>query len=268
MSLFQLNTLGADELRRAVRPVVPPAAFEHLMQVDAQRFSGNGESEDELRVILDPITSELHVRIPAEPVGGDYALSLDLEEAGAGQLRLGFIIINDLTGPRFNIDRTPDGALTLLGTASRNLDAEQDAMAAGLGPCQVRRGLRMFGQFLPRLEAFARRLGYVAIVLEPLTYHNAVMYERHGFAYITGRKLMTTIDDAFQPDGALHHALDDATPFRRTGGHSQPRARSWAIHDHILEVLRPDLHLDLQMVKVIGQHAGVQTFGPGPDSKA
>ena len=255
MSLMLINTMEPADRDAWVHDLIPPMLFENLANLSEP-------INQPVRSLVDPVTGELHVRVPAQRVDGDYALSLDLEEAGAGQLRLGFIIINDLASPRFCIDRMEGGKLTLLGTAGRNLDAERAAMTAGLGPCQVRKGLRLFGQLLPRLEAFAKRLGYVAFVLDPLTYHNAIMYERYGFAYITGKKRMHEIDDAFGPEGILTSGLDGSTAFRQPQARATARGRSWAIHDGILDRLEPDLYLNLEMVKVIGQHAQHLTFSP------
>ena len=260
MGLMRLAAQQRETVVETYRRLIPQRAFEAVQQMDliGDDVSAGAEGRA-FRIITQP-THEAHLRVPARRVGGDFAFSLDLEEAGAGQLRLSFIVINDLAAPRYDIDVDAAGNLTLLGTAGRNLDAELAAMHAGLGPCQVRKGLRMFAELLPRLESFAQQHGYVAIVLEPLTYHNAVMYENYGFAYVRGHKRMQMIDAAFSPGGALHQAMDGSTPFRQPQAAGDARGRSWAIHDGVLEHLDGDTHLNMEMVKVVGQMAKQHTF--------
>lgn len=257
---MRLANKDRDTIVTTYRGLIPERAFEVPIQMGLIPKDTSVEAEGKSYRILTEPSHEVRIRVPTQRTTGDFALSLDLEEAGAGQLRLSFIVINDLSGPRFDIDIDTNGNLTLLGTASRNYPAEAAALRAGLGPCQVRRGLKMFSMMLPKIEAFAAEQGYVAIVLEPLTYHNAVMYERYGFAYVRGRKRMTQINRAFKPGGILHAAMNDSTPFRRPELCDDPRGRSWAIHDGILEKLDGQSHLDNEMVKVIGQHANQITF--------
>lgn len=258
MSLFHLNALPVAQKQARYIRLVPPHIFGHLQSFAPERCSPS----QQFRAIAERGQGQACIRVPAHRYGRDYCFSLDLEEAGGGQLELGFIIINDLAGPRFNIDVDDDGKLTLLGTASRNLREEQRAMEAGLGPCQVRRGLRVFVDLLPRLERFAAQWGYVAIKLSPLTYHTAIMYEHHGFSYLAGHRRMKQIDAAFAPGGPLAKALDGSTPFRQPHQAATPRGRSWAIHDGILQHLDGDPGFDLQMVKVIGKTAQQFTFTP------
>ena len=134
-------------------------------------------------------------------------------------------------------------------------------MAAGLAPAQSRVSLRASGTVLAQLEAFLATLGHRAYFLEPLTYASAWVFERRGFAYVRGHKLMDDINKEFQPGGNLHRALDGSTPFRRPENWGTVRGRAWAIHDGILAVLDSTWN-GLRMVKRIGQHAGVETF-PG-----
>jgi acetoin utilization protein AcuC len=260
MSFARLAQQPPHDQARRLRRVIPQRCFEHLGRVDPQRYGPSGEADAAFMGVVDPLASEAHLRAPAEKHDRDYALSLDLGDAGGGQLELGFIVINDLLAPRFDIDVDEKGNPTLLGTATRNLPEERRALEAGLGPCQVRRGLRIFAELLPNMEALAAELGYVAIHLEPLTYHNAVMYENYGFAYMTGRKRMKAIDAAFAPGGVLRKACDGSTTFRRPQHADTARGRSWAIHDGILTELDGDEALEVKMVKVLGQDAGQRTF--------
>jgi hypothetical protein len=259
MSLLRANMLDPVAKRRFYGRLVPPRCWEHLAQIDAG-LAGGVDNLDAFRLIAPVDRAEVHLRAPATRIGGDYALSLDLEEAGGGQLELSFIVINDLTAQRYNIDVTESGEVTLLGTAGRNLQQELAAMRAGLGPCQVRRGLGLFADLLPALESVAGELGYVAIALEPLTYHNAVMYEHYGFGYIAGRKRMMQINREFAPGGALRKRMDASTPFRMPAMADTARGRSWAIHDGILREFNGAEALEVKMFKVLGQDAGQRTF--------
>ena len=269
MSILHLNRGGAGALRAAAAALVPARCWQHLAALDAARLGGGADNPQALRVIAPTDAPELHLRVPAQRwpapsgAGGDYALSMDLEEAGAGHIELAFLTVNDLTGPRFNIDLDGRGRLTLLGTAGRNLGEEVRALNAGLGPCQVRPGLSVFAELLPALEDFARAWGYVGIVLEPLTYHNAVMYENYGFSYATGRRRMARINEEFRAGGTLAQRLDGRSPFRQPQLAHSARGRSWAIHDGILRDFDGYHRLDLRMVKVIGYHANDRTFDPG-----
>ncbi len=263
MSLAHLRQMPPQAQRRRCAAVVPQRCWDHLA-VLSPRLAGGADNEAAMRVTLPDPGRTLHMRIPAEPFDGDYCLSLDLEDIGAGQLEMGFIIINDLTAPRFNIDRLPDGTPTHFGTAARHYEAELAAMRHGLGPCQVRRGLRMFDQLLPQLEAFMADLGYVSLSLRPLTYHTAVMYERRGFGYVIGRRRMMQINSAFAPGGALARRMDLSTPFRDPSSTHTPRGRSWAIHDGILEHLDGDHSFEMQMFKLPGVDANQHTFALDP----
>jgi hypothetical protein len=132
-------------------------------------------------------------------------------------------------------------------------------MLAGLAPGQMRPGLRASRLVFTHLETFLATLGHQAYFLEPLTYASACLFERLGFAYVRGHKLMDDIHAEFQPGGRLHAALDGSSVFRQQHQGGTIRGRAWAIHDGILEAI--DARWDgLRMVKQIGKQAGVTTF--------
>ncbi len=262
MSLHRINQLDEKTRRRLYAQLVPPVIFDHVAALDNGRYAGGADNPHALLVDAPPDLSRVHLGVPATRIDGDYAFWLELEEAGAGQLELAFVIVNDLTTPRFNIDVDEHGRATLLGTSSRNLVEEQRAMQAGLGPCQVRKGLRALTPMLARLEAFARDAGYVAIKLEALTYHVAVIYENAGFAYLSGHRRMTQINAAFASEGPLQQALDGSTPFRNPDLAATARGRAWAIHDGILAALDGNPNLKLELVKVVGHRTDHRTFQP------
>jgi hypothetical protein len=146
-----------------------------------------------------------------------------------------------------------DNCFTTLG---RNIPEETRAMRAGLYPNQACRGLRMFGEFFSIFERFVDSLSMDMIVAEPLTYDNAIRYEKYGFDYLNGRRLMEQIDREFAPGGQLKARLNGSTPFRRPGMESSVHGRSWAIHDGIMD----EPWEDVRIYKLVGVDAAVNTF--------
>jgi hypothetical protein len=132
-------------------------------------------------------------------------------------------------------------------------------MRAGLAPAQVRAGLGFSGEVMQQLDVFLALSARHALSLEPLTYVSAWIFEKRGFAYVRGHKLMDDIHREFQPGGKLHTALDGSTPFRQPEAWRTVRGRAWAVHDGILEAIGEAWH-DLRMIKQVGKHAHVETF--------
>jgi hypothetical protein len=91
--------------------------------------------------------------------------------------------------------------------------------------------------------------------VEPLYYHNAVIFERYGFAYQVGRRWMEAIHTGFQEGGELSQQLDGSNAFRSTRAMSSIRLRSWAIHDGILG----EPFTKVTMYKQIGKSANLST---------
>src|SRR5712691_14018 len=164
----------------------------------------------------------------------DPVLLLDIGMSAFAAPELSLVQVIDPMAPRFGIDRDPDGHDTLLGTASRNLAEEARALGAGLAPGQVRQGLRMLANVLQCMDDFCRLLGRDFYLVEPLFYHSALLYERHGCDYFIGRARMDEIHGGFQRGGVLHACLDGPTPFRQRDFAATVRGRSWAIHDGVL----------------------------------
>lgn len=197
------------------------------------------------------------VRIEVRPPAmTDTVFFAELCDTQFHQMELAFCIICDPAAPRFAVDVTEDGAVNYFTSRGRNLPEELRAMQAGLFPHQTRRGLRLFGEFFALLERFADALGMEMIVAEALSYDNAIRYERYGFDYLTGKRLMQEIDREFRPGGRLFRRLDGSSPFRMPGMEQTVRGRSWAIHDGILD----EPWDEVQIYKMIGVHAGLNTF--------
>ncbi len=172
-----------------------------------------------------------------------------------GQIHVLLYILNDPDAPRFDVDRLPDGTATKFGVLRRNREAELSALQAGLAPGQVRRGLGMLGEAVQAFESFVESLGHDLFFVEPLFYHNAVVFERYGFSYQVGRRRMERIQAGFAPGGHLLMTLDGSSPFRTPEAANSIRMRSWAIHDGILG----ESLTDITMYKVVGKTAGVHT---------
>ena len=172
---------------------------------------------------------------------------------------LNLLLLNDPASARFNTDKDEHGSPTMFGTVRRNLTEESRAKEAGLAPGQVRNSLSASKIVLDQIDTFLATIGQRAYFLEPLTYASAWVFEKRGFAYVRGHKLMATIHQEFQPGGTLHKALDDSSPFRKPTQWDNVRGRAWAIHDGILDTLETNWD-KLRMVKQIGKHAGANTF--------
>ena len=164
-------------------------------------------------------------------------------------------ILNDPASPRFNVDKMPDGSPTQFGIRKRNIEAELAAMKAGLAPGQVRHGLRALRHATEAFEGFITSLGHTLYFVEPLYYHNAVIFERHGYSYQMGRRLMNEIQSGFEEGGALVEKLNGGNPFRSSNAARSIRLRSWAIHDGILG----EPFTNVTMYKHVGVSANINS---------
>lgn len=225
-------------IERYQLPPVTSAAGYNLMQF---RFA-SGSSDVEMRLF--------HKADFPDPI-----LYAHLTDTMNGQIHVLLYILNDPDSPRFDVDKLPDGTPTKFGTLRRNLEAEKAAMQAGLASGQVRHGLRMLGEAIEAFEGFVTTLGHDMYFAEPLYYHNAVIFERYGFAYQMGKRLMDRIQAGFQSGGALSHLLDRSNPFRQPEAQNSIRLRSWAIHDGILG----EPFTNVTMYKHVGKSAGIST---------
>lgn len=229
--------------------------------VDRQRLHGPF-AERLVRITAGEDKPWARIELWAREHDHDPVLLVDVGMSAFGAPELSLVQINDPQAPRYGIDRDDTETDTLLGTASRNLSEEARALSAGLAPGQVRRGLRMIGRVLECMDAFCGLLGCEFYLVEPLFYHSALLYERHGCDYFIGRDHMDEIHAGFQPGGALHARLDDSTPFRRRGSDGSIRGRSWAIHDGVLGAPF-GAGSAVKMYRVPGRPAQVSTFSGG-----
>jgi hypothetical protein len=260
ISIHAINNLPAGAARRLYRVLLPPAL---LARLGVQPLSWKGANrEEQVRLTARAGSGAVKLSVCPEVGGGDEAVSIELADNNLNGIDLNLLLLNDPASPRFGTDRDPAGEPTLFGTVRRNMAEEQRAMQAGLAPGQIRASLGGSKQVLDHLDAFLTLLGQPAVFLEPLSYASAWVFERRGFAYVRGHKLMLDIQREFQPGGRLHQALDGSTPFRQPQQWRTVRGRAWAIQDGVLEALDTTWN-NLRMVRQVGRHAGVSTFADG-----
>lgn len=256
-SIAELNALPFGVREQLYVRLVPEDLLARFDVDHRTLCDGNGQHL--VRISAPDDTPWARVELRAPDNDRDAVFVVDVTMSAFGVPELAFVQLTDPDAPRFGIDRDESGQDTLLGTASRNLREEARALAAGLAPGQVRRGLGMLRRVLERMDTFCGILGRDFYLVEPLFYHSALLYERQGCDYFIGRDRMDEIHLGFQPGGVLHRRLDDATPFRRRGFEDSVRGRSWAIHDGILGSVWDGV----KMYRVPGRDAGVATFPGG-----
>jgi len=254
VSAYELNDLPERE-REELLALLVPRLFLDRFSVEPKSFRG---ADGERRVTFTcpkgmPFFQVDFRRNPGDP---DPVYFLDISSSPYGQMEISFVIVNDPDGERYNIDVDEKGRNTHFGTALRNIPEEIRAMRDGLAPGQVRRGLRAMRDLVSCWELFFGKLGYRFFFLEPLGYNSAILYERSGFQYLSGKERMVRVDREFRPGGPLYERLDGSTPFRMPGQGKTVRGRCWAIHDGILG----EPWESPKMYKTIGVNAGVSTF--------
>lgn len=251
-AISQINRLPRDEMEQVYRALIPIEIL-HRFSIDPHTLvDEEGRSLFTCRPGVLHVSLVLHHKWNAK----DPVFYLQLADTPNNQIEIPLFILNDPHSERYNTDRMPDGTPTLFSTMARNIPEEIRAMEAGLAPGQVRRGLGLSSRLISHLEQFVVGIHHDMFHVQPLAYHNAIHFERLGFAYKMGRKRMQEIHRQFQPGGSLFQRLDGSTPFRRPGMEKTVRGRSWAIHDGILD--QP--YDGVTMYKRVGVNAAVATF--------
>lgn len=253
-SLREINFLSPEERERFYVGILPPRLFAYL-GISPQTLCG-ADGLRRIKVIAPEGIGIVRIEVKAHPADPDTAFFLELADTHYGQMELSFCIIADPEATRYFVDKDAAGRDNCFTTLGRNIPEELRAMEAGLFPNQTRRGLHLFGEFFPIFERFVDSLGMEMIVAEPLTYDNAIRYEKYGFDYITGKRLMLEIDQEFRRGGILFGRLDGSNPFRMPGAERTVRGRSWAIHDGIMD----EPWDEVRIYKTVGEHAGIDTF--------
>jgi len=244
-----INKLPENEKREIYSRYIP-----HEL-IDKFNIHDLADKKDLLKFRFAPGSSDAELMLYHEANFPDPILYAHLADNINGQIHVLLYILNDPTSPRFNVDKMPDGSPTQFGIRRRNLEAEVAAMRAGFSPGQVRHGLRILRQAMVVFEEFISGLGHDIYFIEPLYYHNAVIFERYGFSYQMGRRQMNEIQAGFEEGGALRQKLNDSNPFRSSTAANSIRLRSWAIHDGILG----GPFTNVTMYKRVGISANINT---------
>jgi hypothetical protein len=261
-SLLDINGLDLAEKERIYTGLLPPRLVQ-LLGIDG--IGGEGR----VKIVAPAGMNLARIEVRHRPEERRTVFFLDIAGTHYNQMELSFCIINDPEAPRFAVDLDEQGHDNCFASLGRNIPEEIRAMEAGLFPNQTSRGLRMFGEFFQLFQSFVDSLGIEMILGEPLTYDNAVRYERYGFDYLKGRLLMQEIDRQFRPGGLLFRRLDGSSPFRMPGMERTVHGRSWAIHDGILAGPWPGLAEEsplftpweeVTIYHMIGSPASVCTF--------
>jgi len=250
-----INRLPEEEKRKIYSRVIPSQLLDrfNLPAIDSMRL------QPLLKFDFESGSTDVEMSLFHELRFPDPVLYGHLTDTLNGQIHVLLYILNDPNSPRFDVDRMPDGSKTKFGTLMRNLEAEKDALEAGLAPGQVRSGLRLLSAAIVAFEKFIESLGHDMYFIEPLYYHNAVIFERYGLAYQIGRRRMESYHAGFSEGGELLPLLD-GSPFRKSEAMDSIRLRSWAIHDGILG----EPFTNVTMYKRVGKSAGINTT-PGCD---
>ena len=253
-TIASINLLPEDEKREIYNRAVPVELLQRFKLPDLGTQRGRALAQYRCAAG----SSDVEIAVYPEPRFPDALLYGHIIDTVSGQIHILLYILNDPHAPRFDVDRMPDGSPTRFGILRRNLEAELAAFEAGLAPGQVRRGLRMLDPGMKAFEHFVSSLGHALYFIEPLYYHNAITFERYGFAYQMGRRLMERIQSGFASGGDLRARLDGSSPFRQPGAADSIRLRSWAIHDGLLG----EPFTNVTMYKRVGARAELET-APG-----
>lgn len=256
-SIRAINDLPRDQKLAIYRSLIPDWVYEKL-GINHIDNTIDGTEVVDIRCPANSSVMELSIYGTSEST--ERLIYVHLGDTFTSQLIVLLVVINDPQSPRYDVDVDEHGQPTQLGVDSRNIAEERRAMQAGLGPGQVRRGMRVFRTVIPDFECFVARMGHDLFFIEPLFYHNAITFERYGFSYSRGIQKMKWIHREFNPGGQLHARLDGSTPFRSPDAWRTISGRSWALHDGILG----EPFTGVQMYKRVGIDAGICTF---PDAR-
>lgn len=259
-SLLDINCLAREEKEGIYGRILPPRLYDML---SICRSSYRGMDGERKVHFTSPVgMGILRIEVRLHPADRDNVLFLEIADTPFRQMELAFCVIKNTASDRYDVDVDRDGRYNYFATLGRNIPEEIRAFRAGLYPNQTHRGLRLFPEFFACFERFVDSLGMDMIFGEPLTYDNAIRYEKLGFDYLTGKQLMKEIDEGFEPGGFLYERLDGSTPFRMRGMEKTVRGRSWAIHDGILDTPWDNILI----YKMVDGNAGINTF-PGRETE-
>jgi len=251
-SIGAINLLSPEEKKGIYYRVVPSALREVFgLRPDLRDASGRPLARLQASAGSTDVVLDVRHALGAQ----DPTLYAHLTDTINGQIRVLLYVINDPRSPRYDVDRMPDGTPTVFGTSLRNIEAEEAALGDGLAPGQIRRRLGILRESVTTFEEFVASLGHEVFFIDPLFYHNAIIFEGYGFGYESGRRLMEEIDRGFSPGGDLDLNLDPGNPFRAPEAGLSVRGRSWSSQDGILGVA----YSGVTMYRHLGQDAALRT---------
>lgn len=262
--IARLNRLPADEKNPIYALLIPPSLFARF-QINPQTWL-NPEGERCVTIDAPEGGAEASVMVKSSPKDRDPAFYFEVSDTSdLVQILWDYIVIADPDAPRFYTDQTPEGGDRWLNWGKHNRTEELMALSSGLAPGQVRVGMKLTGELNDRVDVFCEAVGFASIAIEALYYHNAIIYEKHGFRYFQGEPMMRRIHREFQPGGALWKRMDGSSPFRKPAAAGTVRGRSWAIHDGVLdEAAMEDFETwsPPKMYRMVGKRNEVRT-APG-----
>jgi hypothetical protein len=139
IALRSLNELHENIKQRIYRTLIPHSL---LSQFDVDPITWLGPDRSTcVQLEAKEGTGMVHLAAWSIFDPDDPFFVLQLSDNSFNGIELDWLILSDPTTERFDTDLTPDGKPTLFGTARRNLEAEAQALAAGLAPGQIRTGL-------------------------------------------------------------------------------------------------------------------------------
>lgn len=250
-SIREINSLPDIEKWEIYESIIPPHIITEF-EIDANPL----KDYPQIRYMCPKGSRAMELSVKNSASDRDPIMYLNMADTFNNQILVLLVVVNDPHSERFNVDIDAHGNPTNYGTSSRNIPAELGAIDAGLAPGQIRQGLRAFRRSVPVFETFIENMGHDMFMIEPLAYHNAIVFERYGFNYVRGLKDMKKIHNGFLPDGEYYQRLDDDNMFRKKAFWNNIRGRSWAIHDGILG--HP--FTGFQMYKRIHHDAGIESF--------
>jgi len=254
-TIMGINKLPNNSKREIYARLIPPVL---LTRFKLNPFFVDKNGSDLLTLKCPQGSSSIEMSLYHRVDFPDPILYGHMSDTVNGQIHVLLYVLNDPDSKRFDVDIMPDGSPTKFGTYLRNIQAEVAALNAGLAPGQVRSGLHILKEAIDSFETFIRSIKHNLYFVEPLYYHNAVIFERYGFDYQSGKRLMKRIDEGFSEGGDLLPRLDNSNPFRSPAAAGSIRLRSWAIHDGILG----EAYDKVTMYKQVGKSAAISTtFG-------
>ena len=246
-----INLLPEHEKREFYRRIIP---IELLERFKLTPYLTDIQGRSLVNLKAKPGSTSVEMSLYHEYGFRDPIFYGHLTDTMNGQIHILLYILNNPDSPRFDVDVMSNGEATKFGTSQRNIEAERDALNFGLTPGQIRSGLSIFSSAVKAFESFVTDLGHDMYFAEPLYYHNAIIFERYGFTYQSGKKLMQRIQDEFTRESAeVVDKLDNSSVFRQADARQSIRLRSWAIHDGILG----EPFSNVTMYKYVGQSAGI-----------